>query len=309
VYYAVSDTGVLAYAPTGVRHRLVWVDRAGAVTPITTDREAFRIPRLSPDGTRVAIAINDATRRSDIWVYDIARGTKVRLTSESHNLAPVWKSDSGAIAFNTGTGPGNEEIVEVAADGSGRRTVLHGPSQRPLYPLSWTRDGYAMLLNAGSDIVLLALGAKEGVRALLADRSSDETDGRFSPNDSWVAYVSDESGRQEVYVVRYPSLDRKTPISNAGGNHPVWSRDGKELFYRQGDAMMAVEVSAGGELKAGLPRRLFAGAFTGVAQDGSFDVAPDGKRFVMVMSDEAATLNRLTLVQNWADDVKRKSAR
>jgi Tol biopolymer transport system component len=231
------------------------------------------------------------------------------LTATAHNLSPVWTSDGNAIAFSSGEGPGTEEIVELAADGSGRRRVLHGPAERPAYPTSSTRDGREMLLNTGTDVAILSLGERTTLRPLLAGSSSDEGLARFSPDGKWVAYASDESGRQEVYVVKYPSLDRKSPISNAGGNHPVWSRDGKELFYRQGDAMMAVEVSTSGELKAGLPRRLFAGAFTGVAQDGSFDVAPDGKRFVMVMSDDAATLNRLTLVQNWPEEVKRTSAR
>jgi eukaryotic-like serine/threonine-protein kinase len=301
VFFAASQTGLMIYASTGERHALAWVDRRGNVTPITADRDAFREPRLSPDGRRVAVSINDETRRSDIWIYDAERGTKSRVTVEKHNLAPLWTPDGTRLTFSSG----GATIEEVSADG-GRRQVLVAP--RPgQYPWSWSPDGRTLLYSVddatGSDLWALSRG---GAPQPLLVRPFNDTRPRFSPDGQWVAYASDESGDREVYVAHYPDLDGKVAVSTNGGTNPVWSRDGQELFYRQGDALMAVSVNGTGRgFTSGKPTRLFTGSFSGAGRDSSFDVAPDGQRFVMIKSDDASTLRQLTVVQNWFEDLKR----
>jgi Tol biopolymer transport system component/predicted Ser/Thr protein kinase len=308
VYFAASPSGLLVYASTGDRHQLLWVDRDGVETPISNDREAFRTPRLSPDGKRIAVAINDETRRSDIWIYGWERGTKIRLTTAGHNLTPVWSPDGARITF-----AGRGGIVELPVDGSGtQETLLSSQGMRGRlavgsdgYPTSWSPDGQDLLFNASElDLWVLPHGPHSVPRPLLV-RSSNDYDGQFSPDGRWVAYTSDESGQNEVYVARYPGFANKLAISTDGGLYPRWSRDQREVFYRQGDALMAVTVETKQVFRAEKPRRLFAGQFSGAGRDSSFDVAPDGKRFVMVKSDQASTLRQLTVVQNWFEGMKR----
>jgi eukaryotic-like serine/threonine-protein kinase len=300
VFFASSQTGLMIYASTGERHSLVWVDRRGNVATISADRLAFRLPRLAPDGRRVAVAINDDTRRSDIWIYDAERGTKSRVTADKHNLDPVWTPDGTHLTFSNVEG-----IQEVSTEGGSRELlVAHRPGQGAR---SWSPDGRTLLLSVddatGSDVWAFSRGSTP--RPLLV-RSFADTLPRFSPDGKWVAWVSNESGDHEVYVAHYPDLDGKVAVSTNGGTHPVWARDGRELFYRQGDALMSVPVNGTGrEFTSGKPTRLFAGSFSGAGRDPSFDVAPDGQRFVMIKSDDASTLRQLTVVQNWFEELKR----
>ena len=117
-------------------------------------------------------------------------------------------------------------------------------------------------------------------------------------------FQSDESGRNEIYIAPYPDLDRRVSVSTDGGADPKWSRDGREIFYRQGDALMSVTVNAREGFRAEKPERLFSGPFSGSGRDGSFDVAPDGRRFMMIKSDDASTLRQLTVVQNLFEELK-----
>ena len=301
VYFAVSQTGLLLYSPTGDRHMLVWVDRNGTATPVSADREAFRIPRLSPDGKRIAVAINDATRRSDLWTYDSENGTKARLTTTSHNLEPVWTPDGTRITFS-----GGGAIEELPADGSGSREVLL-PRDQTSYPNSWSPDGRNLLFHTvevtGGRLWVLPRG---GEPRPLVTGPFRESHSAFSPDGKWVAYTSNQSGRDEVYVARFPDLGGKVTVSTDGGAFPRWSHNGRELFYRQGDALVAVAVDAGRVFRAEKPHRLFTGHYSGAGRDAQFDVAPDGQRFVMVKSDDAATTGQIVVVANWFDEVRRK---
>ena len=304
VYFAVSQTGLLVYASTGDRHQLVWVDQKGTSTPISNDRAAFRLPRLSPDGKRIAVDISDDTRRDDIWIYDSERGTKRRLTTTDHNLEPVWTPDGTHITYSS-----DGRLVDVLVDGDGPRTMLSAPPQGfSTYASSWSPDGRDLLCyvqtSDGYDLCMLTRGEASGPRPLLVRPGFDGFP-VFSPNGRWVAYVSNESGDMEVYVARFPGLEDKVEISAAGATRPRWSRDGRELFYRQGDALMAVAVNAGAAFRADTPRRLFEGAYSGESGESAFDVSLDGQRFLMVKSDEASTLRQLTVVQNWQVGLKK----
>jgi len=303
VYFAVSASGMLVYASTGYRHQLVWVDRSGAVTPISDDREAFRAPRISPDGTELAVGANDETRRSDVWVYDLLRGTRRRLTTESHNGWPVWARDGRRIAFSN-----NGELAEVPADGSAPPAILWSRSDGiPRYPCSWSPDGRELIFEvdgpAGVDLSVLPRGGEP--RVLLSE-PFNEQHAELSPDGRFVAYSSDESGRTGIYVASYPGFGGRTAISTDGGVHPRWSRNGRELFYRQGDALMVAGVDTARSFRAERPRRLFAGPFGGEGRGDHYDVAPDGRRFAMVKDDEASALRELTVVQGWFEELSRR---
>jgi eukaryotic-like serine/threonine-protein kinase len=306
VYFAVSTTGLLLYASTGDRHQLAWVDRNGTATPISSDRAAFRSPDLSPDGTLIVVAVNDETRRSDIWIYDADRGTKRRLTTERHNLSPVWTPDGRRITFSAGG------IVELTADTSGTTATLFSLEQVHAhllagtfaYPTAWSPDGRDLLFQAdGRDVWALSRLTPADPHPLLQG-PFNEHNAQFSPDGRWIVYVSDESGHDEIYVRPYHGFTSPFVVSSDGGTYPRWSRDGREIFYRQGDALMAVSVEANQSFHADKPRRLFTGPFTGAGRESSFAVSPDGKRFVMVKSDEASTLTQLTVVQNWFPGLK-----
>ncbi len=304
IYFALSDTGLLLYVPTGQRHQMVWVDRNGTDTPISPDRAAFRSPRLSPDGKLIAVAVSDATRRSDIWIYDAERGAKRRLTTEGHNLEPVWTPDGTRLTFFSSV-----TVAEMHANGSGSKEVLL-PGDRFRSPCSWSPNGEDLIFDetdaGGANSLWRSTRSSHYSSIVLLVRPTTGDCGVLSPNGKWMAYVSSESGRAEVYVDSYPGLAEKVAVSTDGGGRPRWSRDGRELFYRQSDALMAVSVDTGASFHAGKPRRLFAGLYRGESQEPAFDVSPDSRRFLMIKSDDAATLRQINAVQNWLEELKQR---
>ena len=303
VSFAISQTGVLAYAPEGL-HQLAWVGRDGRATVISPDRDKFRFPALSPDGKRVAVVIVSEARQSHIWIYDAESGRKTKLTEEA--ISPRWTPDGTRVAFCGGT---TTSLTWRMADGSGTQDFMFSGRQR--CPTSWSSDGGTLLVNRFDDpttkvdVWALRREAHDTSTRALLTQSFNEADAKFSPDDRWVAYVSDESGRYEVYVMSYPALKGRTAISTDGGARPVWSRDGHELFYRQGTAIMAVSVRTGQEFHADKPRLLFDGPYVGQGGDISFDVAPDG-RFLMVTGDEASLGRQLNVVTNWFTELQQR---
>ena len=301
VYFAVSQTGLLVYAATGNEHQLVWVDLKGNATPVMPSRAPYRIPRLSPDGKLIAIAISDDTRRSDIWILDAERGTRRRLTTVDHNLAPTWSPDGSQVAFSTG-----KAIRELPVNGGVLRTLVATPGA---YPESWSPDGKSLLYTVDaashSAIWVLTPGIPGSPSGRVLTKDNDNNDPEYSPDGRWIAFTTSNSARQEVYIARAPDLADPVPVSTSGGLRPVWSKNGRELFYREGDAMMKVSVDTRHGLHAGKPERIFSGDFSGESHDVAFDVTRDGQRFLMVKSDEAATLTKLTAVQNWQQDLKK----
>ena len=263
IYFAISSTGLLLYAPTGQGHQMVWVDRNGAETPISSDRAPFRTPRLSPDGKFIAVAVSDETRRSDIWIYNAEGGAKRRLTTEGHNLEPVWTTDGTRLAFFS-----NGSVAEMQANGSGIKEILL-PGDRERSPCSWSPNGEDLLFEeseSGRNSLWRSSHGSRNASPVLLIRPTLGECGMLSPNGKWVAYVSSESGRAEIYVESYPSLAEKIAVSTDGGHRPRWSRDGREVFYRQGEALMAVSVDAGASFRARKPQRLFAGPYRGKAR-------------------------------------------
>src|SRR6267378_3702839 len=303
--FAVSENGVLAYrvVPSNGQNRLVWVDRKGAEQPLPVPPHAYRNPRLSPDGQRVAITIDELG--SQEWLLDIGRGTLTRLTFEgSYNGAMAWTPDGKRIAFGTDrAGPRN--LFWQLSDGSGgaeRLTTSSGDVAS-----SWSPDGQMLAFQesapgAGFDLWVFRLSDHKA-QPFLRTRFN-EIAPRFSPDGRWLAYASDESGRYEIYVQPYPGLGGKWQISSEGGTEPVWARNG-ELFYRNGDKMMAVGTTTRSTFSADKPKVLFEGRYATYNTMPAYDVTPDGQRFLLAKTGEQGP-QEINVVLNWFEELKRR---
>jgi serine/threonine protein kinase/Tol biopolymer transport system component len=309
--YAISATGSLVYVPGGVQSpqsRLVWVSRNGAEQPVAAPMHSYFVPRLSPDGRRVAVAIWE--QETQIWQYDLSRDTLTRFTFEgSANFNPAWTVDGRRIAFDSNKeGPLN--IFWQLADGSGGAERLT-TSQYINAPMSWSPDGQLLSFTevnptTGLDIWMLGIGDRKAQPFL--QTPFNEGAARFSPDGRWVAYVSDESGGFEVYVQPYPGPGGKWQISTEGGTEPVWNPNGRELFYRSGNKMMAVDIATQPSFTAGKPRMLFDRRYESPPFPiANYDVSPDGQRFLMLKPNEQETApTQINVVLNWFEELKQK---
>ncbi|MBI3698667.1 MAG: serine/threonine-protein kinase [Acidobacteria bacterium] len=309
---AFSDTGTLVYVPGGKQQfneTLVWVDRKGKEQPLATPPGSYQSVRISPDGGRVAFALSGPAS-ADVYVHDLERGTLGRLTFESANSFPVWTPDGKRVAFAS-NGPGKRGLFWTPSDGSGKPEQILA-SDDPVRPACWTPDGKALILakpgavkGYGLWIVPVAGGTgAEGKPRPLLESQFHIFDPRLSPDGRWLAYRSEESGRREVYVQPFPGLQGKWQISTGGGRMPVWAQSGRELYYLSPDGtLMAVEVETGARFRAGTPRALFQGRYAG----SSYDVAPDGKRFLMIKqpAPESGTSGQVVVVTEWFDELLR----
>ena len=245
-----------------------------------------------------------------IWQYDLSRETLTRLTFAGNvNNRPVWTPDGKRIAFfSTKDGPLN--LFWQLADGSGGLEKL-ATSDLLDVPLSFSPDGQLLAFHevnptTGTDILLLRLSDRKVLPFLRTP--FNESDPRFSPDGRWIAYVSDESGRSEIYVQPYPGPGGKSQVSRDGGTEPVWNRNGRELFYRSGNKMMAVEITTQPNIALGNPRVLFERQYVlATVPISNYDVSPDGRRFLMVKGDEqSTTATQINVVLNWFEELKQK---
>jgi Tol biopolymer transport system component/predicted Ser/Thr protein kinase len=315
--YSFSATGSLAYvagaAQATERRSLVWVSRNGTEQPLPAPMHAYRIPQLSPDGRRLAVTIDEPTQ---VWLYDLSRETLSRFTFEGdENLASVWTPNGKRIAF-TSTREGPSGIFWQMADGSGGLEQLT-TSEHLQGPTSWSADGQLLaFIEANSDkrweIWVLRMGDSGApgqtrkAQPFLQTRFNEAAP-RFSPDGHWLAYVSDESSRYEVYVQPYPGPGGKWQISTEGGTEPVWNPNGRELFYRSGDKMMAVEIATQPGFAAGKPRMLFEGQYEGGGSLANYDISPDGQRFLMIKTNEQESApTQINVVLNWFEELKQK---
>jgi eukaryotic-like serine/threonine-protein kinase len=308
--FGFSQNGTLLYVPGGLRrseYALVWVDQKATVRPMSGRERSFEVPRLSPDGLHVAVVIAGSTY--DIWLYDVARDTLTRLTFGGDDNYPVWSPDGKRIAFNsTRDGPAN--LYLTAADGSGTVERLTA-SEYSQYPGSWSPDGKFLAYteeahpHTGDDIWLLPLQGDRKPQPLL-QTPFDEWQPRFSPDGRWLAYASNESGSAEVYVQPFPSLGAKWKISTDGGIEPLWAPTGRELFYRNGDKMMAVSLETRPAFAVSKSRLVFEAPYAHISSDiPNYDVAPDGQQFLMVQENrQKATVTKLNVVLNWFEELK-----
>jgi serine/threonine-protein kinase len=269
---------------------------------------SFVNPRLSPDGQRLAMS---TLVKPDIWILELARGTMTRFTlGEGLNVAPIWSPDGRRIFFTSNRNQAEFGVFSKPADGSGDAEQLTSGAYR--VPSSVSSDGKTAIFrqradNSSWDIGMIRLDGNREIEMLLQS-AFDEHTGKLSPDDCWLAYVSNESGREEIYVQSFPGPGRSWQVSSEGGAEPLWARNGKELFYRNGNKMMAVAIHSEPEFSPGRPFLLFEGDYV-VGRPtpySEYSVTSDGQRFVMIKeTGESSTPREITVVLNWNEELKR----
>jgi Tol biopolymer transport system component len=306
--FALSRTGTLAYAAGGARtgdRALLRVDRSGTAWPVTDRQAPFFWPRISPDGRRIAVVVD--APYSKIWVLDLERGTLTRASQLAGDQdRAVWMPDGVHLAFSADpTGSGAVRVYTDRFDGAGRAEVLvdaEVPS-----PLSWSPDGRSLLYRqigetTGQDVWIHSIDDKRSTPFLQS--AANEWSASFSPDGRWVTYTSDESGRAEVYV-RPMAGSGQWQVSVDGGTAPVWSRDGREIFFGKGDTLFAVSVTPGDSFGSGAVRRLFSGPYTFDEATVNYDVSPDGQHFIVPRSRVVSAPRQLEVVLDWVEEVDR----
>ena len=298
--YDASPSGTIVYAASSSMSRLVWVSRAGVEQPMNDTIRGYATPRISPDGSRVVV------QAGNLWVQDLARSTFTRLASKDEATAafPMWSRDGRKVLVRSSAG-----LTIHDTDGSGHSEVIPGTSEFD-YPAQMTADDATLVfLRSGQetsfDIMALPLGNPRQIRAIVKTPAY-EGGARLSPDGKWLSYVSNESGQNEIYLRPFGGPERRWQVSSQGGTQALWNPNGREIFYRDGNKMMAVDVTvAGDDLKLSPPRLLFEQRFAYGAgiSIANYDVTRDGQRFLMV-KDEAGA-GRLNIVLNAFADLAR----
>ena len=306
--FSVSATGVVVYRSGVTEERLTWFDRGGKRLESVGEPSDMSGIFFSPDRKTVAVVARDASGpKPDIWLYNVLRGIRTRFTFDlAQDSNPVWSPDGRTIVFRSDrTSLGN--LYRKPADGASNEELLFSDPYIKT-PFSFSPDGKNLAYQeqtpkTGNDIWILPdplgpLGASKPYPFVQTD--FEETAPHFSPDGHWIAYVSNESGKTEVYVTPFPIPGGKRQISGAGGANPKWRQDGKELFYTApGGQIMSAEVDANGsafEVKKIGP--LF-------APGGAYDVSADGQRFLVAAPPQGATEEPLTVIQNWPATLKK----
>jgi len=308
-HFSVSQNGVLAYISSGAlggTQQLAWVDRSGKTAGAIGPPGVYDNFRLAPDDKGIAFDRPDPQSGiRDVWVTDLIRGVTSRLTFDpAWDGVPIWSPDGLRILFPSNR-TGLFDLYVKAATGAGREEVLVKLGTPAGWGTHWSRDGrfilYQSLAKDTGDDLWIAPQFGDRKPFPYLNTKFNEEEGSFSPDGRWIAYVSDESGRDEVYVQAFPLSGAKWQISAGGGSQPNWRRDGTELFYLAADRnLMAVPIKAGATVEAGVPKSLF--PITATADHRSFAVANDGQRFLVSTSVGAVPI---TVVLNWQAELKK----
>jgi Tol biopolymer transport system component len=305
----ISSGGALIESRGTQRGTLAWVSRDGRTEPILPDPGVFVYPRLSPDGRRISVVVQQ-DQKSDVWIYDRQLRTFSRLTTIGTVATAEWSADGTRILFSASTPDGRAAIwSQLAMGGSPPDSLFATSTQMPAAALSpngkWLST--TVLSQGGWDIASVHLDSGRVVRGFLTT-NAQERGGRFSPDGHWVAVVSDESGRDEVYVRSFPDPSSRIQISVGAGGEPTWSPDGKRLYYRSGSSLLEARVQ-------------LTPTFTLLSRDtvishvdfqtagyfaADYDVAPDGQRVVAILSD--ANDYQLVVSPNWITEFREKVA-
>lgn len=325
----VSDSGTLLYMPgtaagsPAVQRIPVWVDQKGKEEPIPgAPNNLNQRFALSPAGTKVAFVASTGGGNGQIWVWDLMRKTVTQLTfDESGNGMPLWTPDGRQVLYQTSRSGSQYELNVKAADGTGNVQKL-GTFSFMLVPSSWSGDGKSVIMmeldmnRFRGDITMLSLEGDHSRKPLLEEKYNEVLPS-VSHDGKWIAYVSWETGQPEVYVRPFPDIEKgKWRVSDTGGLGPLWSKDSRKLFYRSGDAVMAVGVETDPAFKAGKPEVLFRGNYNywgvGQAMDPLWHIGPDGK-FMMVKevkpnekTPTAEAPRKINIVLNWFEELKQQ---
>jgi eukaryotic-like serine/threonine-protein kinase len=315
--FTVSASGALVYVPGDMfpelERSLVWVDRRGIERPAAIAPAPYFAPRLSPDGKKVMLWTSGRDR--NLWLYDIPRGIVERLTSEGQSSYGQWTLDGSHVVFRKGSA-----LLRKSADGTGTTERL-GPDDFAGSPASWSQAGdLAVVRNTPAtdyDIWIVPGTGDRTPRVFLQTRAKERYPD-FSPDGRWLAYTSDETGRDEIYVAPYPGPGQRRQVSVAGGMAPAWGRDGRELFYqirkpsavegRETRAFMAVSIDTRNGFQAMLPKALFERTYPRTDLPiREYDVTPEGHEFLVLHEDRPSIkVTEMVLVQNWIEELRRR---
>jgi serine/threonine-protein kinase len=318
--FTFSQTGVFAYVPgdfAPTLRTLAWVDRQGRETAIDAPARDYTYPRLSPDGSRVAVTIFDG-RQEDVWIWDLAGKRFTRLTSDpADDRYSEWTPNGREIVFASQRGE-KAGLWRQPADGGAPDQLIATPTKARdwLVPSALSSDNTRIIptllpFGGGSDLFQLQLGPPRHLEPLLqtpfAERSAE-----ISPDGRWLAYQSTESGRFEIYVRRADARStERWLVSSGGGQHALWGRDGRELFYAEPrGGLMRVIVEAGSEWKAGTPMKLLGGPYIWTISNFGgrlYDISPDGQRFLVLKSVDTPQPSTIVVSQDWFEDLKRRA--
>ncbi len=306
--FDVSAHGTLVYVPVagaGAGSELVWIERNGAASPVMDTRSTWTQPRVSPDGKR--ILLRKTGTDCELWMFDVERTSLARIVQGSDSHDPIWSPDGRRIAFEQVSQSG--KMVALTVEGAREVTEIAPGTERGR-PQSWSAGGNVFVYEVtgrgtNGDIWTCAMDGTPVPEPFLAT-AFDEKDASISPDGRWVAYVTNESGTPEVFVRPYPPTGAAWQVSIGGGGSPLWSRDGRELFFTSGTKMMRAPVDARSGFSAGKPEQLFDGGFnTSRARD--FDVAPDGRFVAIRVPGGIAGQQELRMLRNWPEEMRRVS--
>ena len=296
-----GDVAYYALPKAPEERLLVLVDRSGSAVRVPVAPGDYLHPRLSPDGARLALDLI-----TDIWILDLRTHAWTRVTNTGEVTEAQWSPDGQRLVHSRFfAATGYNGLVWRNADGSGEEHLVHSGIGDD-WPTDWSRDGRHVVVYGGpigNRVSVVDMDSAHTVHPVTRIAGTSRN-ARVSPDGRWLAYQSDETGRMQVYVVAYPTLDQKRPISTDGGTEPAWRPDGGELYYRHGTRMMVVAIRTAPTLQVGTPRELFRGPFEEQQWgDMSYDVTPDGQHFVMFESDPASA-PELRVIRNWAAELR-----
>ncbi len=257
--------------------------------------------------------------QDDIWIWDFVRKTSTRLTlDKTREFEPIWTPDGKRIVYSSGPATGDCGLYWKAADGRGEVERLASVPGKVLLPYSWSSDGKTLVILetdwANWDIGMLSMEGTRPRKLLLQERQVAEIEPRISPDGRWMAYASDESGRDEIYVRPFPDVTNgRWQVSTGGGNSPLWSPDGRMLYYLSMSSAMAVAVETAPAFSAGTPKPLFHGPYVkpGLGESIPWDISGDGKRFLM-MKEAGATASggespmSINITINWFEELNQR---
>jgi eukaryotic-like serine/threonine-protein kinase len=299
--FTVSDNGVLVYrSGAPVNQELVWMDRTGAPTQSAGPPGDYSNFRLSPDEKRIAFDRDAQSTSPDTWTLDLLRSVTSRLTSDpATDNFPIWSPDGLRILFSSRRS-GAFDLYIKSATGAGREELFLKLGTPTGWGTDWSRDGRYVMYQipdpkTGQDLWIAPQSGDRKPFPYLKTQFNEQ-DGRFSPDGHWVAYVSDETGSDEIHVQAFPLSGGKWPISRAGGSEPAWRKDGLELFYVAADQnLMAVPIKLGTTVDAGEAKVLFPVPVRTLKR--SYAVSRDGQRFLIIRPTGEA--HPITVVLNW----------
>ncbi len=303
-WFAVSNTGTLAYVPGDSSFGILgWVDRAGVFTPLADKATPSVDPTLSPDGTRVV-----RQEGTDIWMVDVRRGIRTRMTLDGDgvNGYPIWSRDGKQVIFASNR-TGDWELFSMSSSGGQAKQLLKrkGPQQ----PMSQAPDGTIIYSERfqGTSGDLWTLAPDGTTKPYLVSQAG-KFGAQYSPDGKTLAYVSDESGREEVYIRSVANPEDGVAVSTEGGSEPKWSPDGKEIYFRRGDGFYLAGITTAPALSAGNARKLFdlPAAYGRGGIHPGYDVSADGKRLLVQRLDPRAIPTQINVVLNWFEELNTK---